>query len=63
MLRLLLSRPLPAPDVTGFAHDAHRWKRARSYPSVQINAMEPTVAKALCATLPCDIMRIACVDR
>lgn len=47
------------------ADDAHPWKRARWYPSVQVNAIEPAAAqaKALGATLPCDIMPIPGVGR
>jgi predicted enzyme related to lactoylglutathione lyase len=47
------------------AEDAHPWKRARWYPYVQVNAMETAAAhaKALGATLPCDIMPIPGVGR
>lgn len=47
------------------ADDAHPWKRARWYPYVQVNAIEPAAAqaKALGATLPCDIMPIPGVGR
>jgi len=47
------------------ADDAHPWKRARWYPYVQVNAMEPVAAqaKALGASLPCDIMPIPGVGR
>jgi predicted enzyme related to lactoylglutathione lyase len=47
------------------ADDAHPWKRARWYPYVQVNAMEAAAAqaKALGATLPCDIMPIPGVGR
>jgi hypothetical protein len=47
------------------ADDAHPWKRARWYPYVQVNEMETAAAhaKALGATLPCDIMPIPGVGR
>jgi predicted enzyme related to lactoylglutathione lyase len=50
---------------TQCADDAHPWKRARWYPYVQVNAIDPAAAqaKALGATLPCDIMPIPGVGR
>jgi hypothetical protein len=45
--------------------DAHPWKRARWYPYVQVNSIELAAAsaKALGATLPCDLMPIPGVGR
>lgn len=45
--------------------DAHPWKRARWYPYVEVDAIEPAAARAqaLGATLPCDIMPIPGVGR
>lgn len=47
------------------ADDAHPWKRARWYPYVQVNEMDSAAAqaKALGATLPCDVMPIPGVGR
>jgi predicted enzyme related to lactoylglutathione lyase len=47
------------------ADDAHPWKRARWYPYVQVNQMDSAAAqaKALGATLPCDVMPIPGVGR
>jgi len=62
--------PAPSAGRTGFPSSrsmtpmprthAYPWKRARWYPSVQVNAIEPTAtqAKALGSTLACDIMRM-----
>jgi predicted enzyme related to lactoylglutathione lyase len=47
------------------ADDPHPWKRARWYPYVQVDAIDPAAARAraLGAMLPCDIMPIPGVGR
>ena len=47
------------------AEDPHPWKRARWYPYVQVDAIDPAAARAraLGAMLPCDIMPIPGVGR